>query len=108
MSKISIQETINEIKGSIKHSEVNGDEIQTGFVVDRYRRHDHGGGSDGDDHLSDHEKDKDFQRGVDSHQSKLNKVKSILSKNGFKPNASFELGEKGHFSIEVLFEREKK
>lgn len=103
-----IKKTISEIKQSIKYSECNEDdnEVQVAFVIDRYHRHDHGGGEDGDEWLDSSEINEDYRQGASTHQSKLTKVNSILSKNGFKPSARFDLGEKGHFSIDIHFEKE--
>lgn len=42
----------------------------------------------------------DFEEGVKKHRSKLESVNRILEENGFRPLARFDLGEKGHFSIE--------
>lgn len=72
--------------------------------IDRFRRHDHGGGEDGDDWLDDSEIEEDWDRGVEKHQSKLDRVNQILKDNGYKPNAEFDLGEKGHFSINFNLE----
>tara|TARA_R110000868_G_C10973188_1_gene771450 strand:+ start:2567 stop:6298 length:3732 start_codon:yes stop_codon:yes gene_type:complete len=74
--------------------------------IDRYRRHDHGGGEDGDDWMDDSEIDKDYKRGVKEHKSKLDAVNKELKKRGFEPNATFDLGEKGHFAINVNLRNE--
>ena len=67
--------------------------------LDRYRRHDHGGGDDGDDWLSDEDIDDDYQMGEKKFSPVLTRVNEALKTHGFEPNAYFELGEKGHFSI---------
>lgn len=69
------------------------------FTLDRFRRHDHGGGEDGDDWLSEHEINQDYEEGEKKHFYQLDKTNKILKENGFKSNALFNLGEKGHFSI---------
>ena len=70
----------------------------------RYRRHDHGGG-DGDDWLSDSEIQRDYDAGVQRFKSALDFTNAELKKAGFLPNATFELGEKGHFSINIHLEK---
>lgn len=99
------EKIIEQIKQSIKYDEFFHDEDRVSVTIDRYRRHDHGGGDDGDDWLDDHEIDNDFRQGEREHQSKLNRVNGILEENGYQPNAEFELGEKGHFSIEINLEK---
>lgn len=99
---------IQKIKNSIRYEESREDEDSLSLEIDRYRRHDHGGGDDGDDWLDDHEIDMDFQQGVKEHGHKLAKVKAILEEDGYLPLAEFELGEKGHFSIEITFKKPKK
>jgi hypothetical protein len=75
----------------------------------RYRRHDHGGGADGDGWLDEDEIDRDFERGKEEFSGELIYVNQALESAGFEPNAYFELGEKGHFSIEIsLVELKKK
>lgn len=77
--------------------------------LDRYRRQDHGGGDDGDEWLDDDECANDFNEGKTKYQHQLDAVNEELKKAGFKPNARFELGEKGHFSIEIFkLEKAKK
>jgi len=75
--------------------------------LDRFRRHDHGGGEDGDDWLDDHEIGIDFQEGVKKHGSKLERFNAALKDAGYEPNAEFELGEKGHFSINFRIKPKK-
>jgi hypothetical protein len=75
------------------------------FEIDRYRRHDHGGGEDGDDWLDDEEIQADYDMGVRKHKDKLKEFNKMLSRAGFKPNAEFDLGEKGHFSISFRLEK---
>lgn len=76
--------------------------------LDRYRRHDHGGGDDGDEWLDDHEIDDDYQRGAKKYKHELDNANQILTKHGFLPNAQFDLGEKGHFSINIYLQRDPK
>lgn len=76
--------------------------------LDRYRRHDHGGGDDGDDWLPDHEIDEDYDKGVKTYGHKLKQVNDILEKNGYEPNANFDLGEKGHFRLCFFLVKNKK
>lgn len=76
--------------------------------LDRYRRHDHGGGPDGDDWLDYHEIDQDFQEGSKKYKRRLDDANKTLKKFGFIPNAEFNLGEKGHFYIEINLERDPK
>lgn len=102
---MSKENVISKVKRQIRYDEFHHDEESLSITVDRYRRHDHGGGEDGDDWLDDHEIDEDFRQGKKEHQSKLAQVNEILEEEGFKPNAEFELGEKGHFSIEVIFRK---
>lgn len=68
--------------------------------LDRYRRHDHGGGPDGDDWLDDHEIRKDYDMGAKKYKSKLDSTNAELSKNGFLPNADFYHSDKGNFGIQ--------
>ena len=103
----TVKEVTTKIKQAIRYDEINESEAQLSLTIDRYRRHDHGGGDDGDDWLDDHEIDKDFNRGKEAHSSKLARVNQILEENKFIPNAEFELGEKGHFSIEIDFQVKK-
>lgn len=69
------------------------------FNIDRFRRHDHGGGDDGDGWLPHHEIEKDFREGKTKHRLQLDLVNKMLEDAGYEPDAYFELGEKGHFSI---------
>lgn len=85
---------------SISWHGVNGS-----FDLDRYRRHDHGGGEDGDDWLDDHEIEADFRLGESTYKDYLKDFNKKLKRAGYEPNASFYLGEKGHFSIEFSLER---
>lgn len=103
----SIQKAIENIKQKIRYEECHEDDngVQLSLVIDRYRRHDHGGGENGDDWLEDHEISEDFNEGKKTHQRKLDHVNEILEEHGFKPNANFSLGEKGHFSIEIYFKK---
>lgn len=95
------QEIFEKIKKSIFFNQANEEDDSLSLVLDRYRRHDHGGGDDGDDWLDDYEINEDFNKGKKAHQSKLDTVNKILTQNGFYPNAEFELSEKGQFSIEI-------
>lgn len=76
-------------------------QISMGIQVDRYSRHDHGGGDDGDDWLPDHEIQREHDAGVRQHQSKLELVKAALNKLGVDHDVDFDLGEKGHFNLEI-------
>lgn len=67
----------------------------------RYRRHDHGGGEDGDGWLSSEEINEDFNYGKKRFQQNLDNANKTLKKHGFLPNAYFDLGEKGHFDIVI-------
>lgn len=69
--------------------------------LDRYRRHDHGGGEDGDDWLPCHEIDRDFNQGVRTYQKVLDRVNTALAP--FGVSGEFDLGEKGHFTIEFSY-----
>lgn len=71
------------------------------FNIDRFRRHDHGGGEDGDDWLPDHEIDADFNEGKHKHKHQIDLVNKMLKEAGYEPNAQFDLGEKGHFDIVI-------
>lgn len=99
------KEIFSKIKQAIRYDEIHEDGDSLSLTIDRYRRHDHGGGEDGDGWLDDHEIDNDFRQGEKEHQSKINRVNQILEENGYNPSAQFELGEKGHFSIEVNLEK---
>jgi hypothetical protein len=107
-------EALNEIKNSVSQarwadrSEFHQALGSTHFLtIDRYRRHDHGGGEDGDDWLPDHEVEADFAKGKKEHGRQLETVNELLKKHGFKPNATFDLGEKGHFAIVFDFVKDK-
>ena len=70
-----------------------------GYIeIDRYRRQDHGSG-DGDEWMDDDEIKEDWDQGVAEHGDKLKRFNQALKDAGYKPNASFDLGEKGHFAI---------
>lgn len=69
--------------------------------IDRFRRHDHGGGRDGDDWLDGEEINKDFELGAKKHKGKLDQVKAKLKEMKVDGKVEFNLGEKGHFSIDV-------
>lgn len=49
----------------------------------------------------------DFEKGAKKYKSKLDYVNDILKENGFRPIARFDLGEKGHFSIEFELKEDK-
>lgn len=70
--------------------------------LDRYRRHDMGDGEDG--WMEPEEITKDFNKGADRYKHRIEALNTALAANGFEPNASFDLGEKGHFSMEVTLE----
>lgn len=101
-----MKDVYEEIKSKINYVECREDfdDNSATFELDRFSRHDHGGGEDGNDWLDDDAIEEDRQKGIKKHQSKLDAVNTILKKAGFKPNAEFELGEKGHFSIEIWFQ----
>lgn len=58
------------------------------------------------DWLEDYEVDtlmeEDFGEGSKKHQSKLDRVNKVLKDNGFRPQARFDLGDKGHFFIDFV------
>lgn len=97
------EELIQEIKRSISYKEFDNQGDYLFIILDRFRRHDHGGGPDGDDWLEDHEIEHDFDEGFKKHRGKLEKVRSIIESSGIKADAEFDLGEKGHFSLIVNF-----
>lgn len=74
--------------------------------IDRYSRHDHGGGRNGDGWMDPEDIKDEYKMGEKKHKAKLDRVNAVLSKNGFKPTAKFDLGEKGHFSLEFKLERD--
>ena len=90
---------VDKIKQSLRYDEFHEDGDSISIVIDRYRRHDHGGGDDGDDWLDDHEIDADFRQGVSEHKHKLSQVNEMLKENGYKPTANFDLGEKDELSV---------
>jgi len=78
--------------------------------LDRYRRHDHGGGESGDEWLDDRQIQEDFDQGVSEHGRKLKEFNKALSRAGYAPNAEFDLGEKGHEKghFSIIFDIQKK
>lgn len=81
----------------------NDREKNTYYVeLDRYRRHDMGDGEDG--WMEPEEITKDFNKLADRYKHRIEALNTALAANGFEPNASFDLGEKGHFSMEVTLE----
>lgn len=100
----AIKEIKDKVNGSRSDSGGPSDhheDSHLSFGLDRYRRHDHGGGSTGDGWLPDHEIEKDRQKGRDQHGHHVKAVNKVLEKHGYHPNASLALGEKGHLSLEV-------
>lgn len=69
--------------------------------LDRFRRHDHGGGPDGDGWLEDHKIEQDYSEGVKKHKSSAEKATSALTDLGITSSVEFYLGEKGHFYLRI-------
>ena len=90
---------IKEVE-SIDHHNHREDALS--MRIDKFRRHDHGGGPDREDWLPEHEVDKDYQAGEEKHKDKINAVNKILEEEGYEPNAEFYLSEKGNFSIQIF------
>lgn len=63
-----------------------------------------------DDHMDEHEIESlmqdDLERATKKYQSKLDNVNDTLKRAGYKPNAQFDLGEKGHFCIDFRLQKE--
>lgn len=76
--------------------------------IDRYRRHDHGGGENGDDWLDDSQIQEDRDQAHKDHGRKLKELNKHLSSLGYEPNAYFDLGEKGHLSTHFHLRRKPK
>lgn len=76
--------------------------------LDRYRRHDHGGGSNGDDWLPDHEVERDRAEGMKTYGYLEKEIKAKLNKAGYDGDVDFDLGEKGHFRVMVFNLRKEK
>lgn len=98
---MNTESLITKLKNSITHLQFFHRDNSVSLKLDRYRRHDHGGGSDGESNLPDHKIDEDFETGRKKYQDRLDAVNVILKKEGFAPNAEFYLSEKGNFSIEI-------
>jgi hypothetical protein len=94
-------EILDKIRKSIPYKDIKEDEDFISITLDRYRRHDHGGGEDGDDCLEDYKIDQDFETGQKTYKFELDKVNQILKESGLESNAKFELSEKGYFRIVI-------
>lgn len=98
------EQFLQEVKSAFPYKSFNQLDANTVSIeLDRFRRHDHGGGSDGDGWLDDYEIQKDFEEGKRKHQHKLDKVLGLIEGHQINAQAEFYLGEKGHFSIEIWF-----
>lgn len=85
-------------------SEYNGVKHYTiELGLDRYRRHDHGGGENGDGWLDSSEIESDQREGAETYGKLKQRVEASLKEKGIDADVNFNLGEKGHFSLAVSF-----
>lgn len=100
MSRVNT--VIDTVKRCIPGKRVEDYDDMIVVELDRYRRHDHGGGPDGDDWLPSHEVDKDYQRGFTKYGHYKDKIAKQLANVHIDADIGFELGEKGHFEMYII------
>ena len=72
------------------------------FYIDRYDRQDHGGGPNGNDWMDEGQINDQYERAQKEYGQRIEAVRRVLVEEGFSDqNVSFEIGEKGHVSIEI-------
>lgn len=77
------------------------DSTEISIEIDRYDRHDHGGGPDGDDWMDSGQIRDQEERAEKAYGGRVATCDAILKEYGFQETTSIDIGEKGHVSIEI-------